>query len=94
MKMEGDLIRCRKRTCGKAHAIWEREGRPNGRHEDHWNEAKREIEREFGEDQGNDPPSVDDLRAAARELTDVFLVATDLEDADQREASPGTREQS
>jgi hypothetical protein len=33
------------------------------------------------------------LREAAREHTDAFLVATDMIDADQREATPGMREQ-
>ncbi|MGO7770678.1 hypothetical protein ACC736_37690, partial [Rhizobium ruizarguesonis] len=39
------------------------------------------------------PPNLAALREASREHTDAFLVKTDLEDADQREASPGTREQ-
>lgn len=33
------------------------------------------------------------MREAVREHSDVYLVKTDLEDADQREAAPGTREQ-
>jgi len=33
------------------------------------------------------------LGEAAREHTDAFLVATDMIDADQREATPGMREQ-
>ncbi|MFC7543950.1 DUF2934 domain-containing protein [Siccirubricoccus deserti] len=28
----------------RAHEIWEREGRPEGRHEEHWAQACREIE--------------------------------------------------
>ena len=32
-------------------------------------------------------------REAARQHGDAFIVASDLEDADQREATPGTREQ-
>lgn len=32
-------------------------------------------------------------RQAARQHEDAFIVATDLEDDDQREAAPGTREQ-
>ena len=27
----------------RAHEIWEREGRPEGRHEDHWREAEAEL---------------------------------------------------
>jgi hypothetical protein len=30
----------------RAYAIWEREGRPDGRHVEHWFLAQREIERE------------------------------------------------
>jgi hypothetical protein len=30
----------------KAHELWEIEGKPNGRSEDHWAEAKRQIEQE------------------------------------------------
>lgn len=77
----------------RAYAIWEREGRPDGRHEDHWIEAKRQVERESGEIEGDEFSNVDALREAAREHTDAFLIATDLEDRDQRESSPGTREQ-
>ena len=32
-------------------------------------------------------------RQAARQQEDAFVVATDLEDDDQRDAAPGTREQ-
>ncbi len=27
----------------RAHAIWEQEGRPEGRHDEHWQQASREI---------------------------------------------------
>jgi hypothetical protein len=77
----------------RAHAIWEREGRPDGQQDDHWLKAEREIEHGSGEIEGDDQPSLAALREAAREHTDTFIVASDLEDADQREASPGTREQ-
>jgi hypothetical protein len=30
----------------RANAIWEREGRPEGRHAEHWAQAQREIEAE------------------------------------------------
>lgn len=39
------------RTRERAHAIWEREGRPHGRHEDHWHQASQEIGDElFGDE--------------------------------------------
>jgi hypothetical protein len=34
------------RTRLRAYAIWEREGRPEGRHVEHWFLAQREIEQE------------------------------------------------
>lgn len=43
-----------------------------------------------------DPDEMISLRArkqAARQHEDAFIVATDLEDDDQRDAAPGTREQ-
>jgi len=43
-----------------------------------------------------DPDESINLRArrqAARQHEDAFIVATDLEDDDQRDAAPGTREQ-
>lgn len=43
-----------------------------------------------------DPDELTNLRArrqAARQHEDAFIVATDLEDDDQRDAAPGTREQ-
>ena len=27
----------------RAHAIWEAEGRPDGRHDDHWRQAREEV---------------------------------------------------
>ena len=30
----------------RAHQIWEREGRPDGRHDEHWAQARHEIENE------------------------------------------------
>lgn len=35
----------------RAQAIWEREGRPEGRHEDHWGQAEKEINAEHAADQ-------------------------------------------
>ena len=39
-------------------------------------------------------PNLAAQRETVREHGDAYVVDTDLEDADQREASPGTREQS
>jgi len=84
-----------------AHAIWEREGRPEGTDIDHWRRAEEELgpEAEDGGESGADTFEGDDLvnpramREAVREHSDTYLVATDLEDDDQRTSSAGTREQ-
>ena len=56
-------------------------------------QAQREIDQGEGEIGGDDVPNLEALREAARQHTDAYIVKTDLEDADQREAAPGTREQ-
>ena len=77
----------------RAYEIWDREGRPLGRELEHWTQATREIDQGEGEIEGDDVPNLQALREAARQHTDAYIVKTDLEDADQREAAPGTREQ-
>ncbi|TNC61516.1 DUF2934 domain-containing protein [Rubellimicrobium roseum] len=44
----------------RAHEIWEREGRPEGRHDEHWRLATEEIDREFQE-----ATQMDSLRGAS-----------------------------
>ena len=34
------------RIQSRAHEIWEREGRPHGRHDEHWFQAQAEVEAE------------------------------------------------
>ena len=77
----------------RAYQLWQQEGSPQGRPDDHWLQAEREIDHGNGEIEGDDQPNLAALREAARQHTDTFLVKTDLEDADQREATPGLREQ-
>jgi hypothetical protein len=81
------------RIRNRAYELWQQAGAPDGKPDDHWYEAEREIDRGNGEIEGDDQPNLAALREAAREHTDTFMVKTDLEDADQREAAPGTREQ-
>jgi len=80
----------------RAYSLWENEGRPEGRHRHHWTLAEHELDAHELDVQAeiDNRPNLAALREALREHTDAFLVKTDLEDADQREASPGTREQS
>jgi hypothetical protein len=44
----------------RAHEIWEREERPEGRHEEHWTQARREIEVEGGGSPSPGPGASDD----------------------------------
>ncbi|HEV7246095.1 MAG TPA: DUF2934 domain-containing protein [Shinella sp.] len=76
----------------RAHELWQQEGEPHGKPDDHWFQAAREIDQGDGEIEGDDVPNLAAVREAARQHTDAFVVKTDLEDADQREV-PGTREQ-
>ncbi|TWS97336.1 DUF2934 domain-containing protein [Reyranella sp. CPCC 100927] len=50
----------------RAHEIWEMEGRPDGRDQEHWERAHREIDAKQGETpsgQANEPRSPDDPTA-------------------------------
>ena len=77
----------------RAYTLWEEAGHPDGEHDAHWRQAEREIEKDGGEIPADDLPRLGALREAAREHTDAFLVETDMEDAVQREAPPGTKDQ-
>lgn len=77
----------------RAHQLWEAQGSPHGEHETHRSQAEREIDQGSSEIEGDDEPNLAAMREAARQHTDAFIVASDLEDADQREATPGVREQ-
>ncbi|MCW0001215.1 DUF2934 domain-containing protein [Pararhizobium sp. YC-54] len=77
----------------RAYQLWQDEGSPEGKHEEHWAQAAREIDSGDGEIAADNTAQPGVIREAVREHTDAFIVASDLEDADQRESSPGTREQ-
>jgi len=77
----------------RAYELWQQEGQPDGRPDDHWYQAEREIDQGVGEIEGDDIPNLAALREASRQHADTYVVKTDLEDADQREATPGMREQ-
>ena len=77
----------------RAYELWQQEGSPEGKPDDHWLQAEREIDHGDGEIEGDDQPNLAALHEAARQHNDTFIVKTDLEDADQREATPGMREQ-
>lgn len=50
----------------RAHEIWEREGRPEGRQEEHWQRAVEEIERELGTDGAQPAPKASRSRSYVR----------------------------
>jgi Protein of unknown function (DUF2934) len=77
----------------RAYELWQQEGTPDGKPDDHWYQAEREIDEGEGEIEGDDVPNLGALREATRQHTDAFVVEADMEDADQREAAPGMREQ-
>lgn len=81
----------------RAYAIWENEGKPDGQQIEHWERAEKQINGEFAPGdamiEGGDIPKLSAQREAIREHRDTFLIESDLEDADQREAAPGVREQ-
>lgn len=77
----------------RAYQLWLDEGSPQGKQDDHWAQAEREIDGLDGENESTNPASPDAVREAIREHVDTFIVKSDLEDADQRESAPGTREQ-
>ncbi|MBB3320486.1 MULTISPECIES: DUF2934 domain-containing protein [unclassified Rhizobium] len=81
------------RIRSRAYEIWESEGSPDDRHDEHWLQAEREILHGHDQLDSDDVPNLDALREAARQHRDVFIVKSDLEDADEREATPGVREQ-
>ena len=78
----------------RAHGLWQQAGSPDGQHDAHWLQAEHEIDYESaGEIGGDDEANFVVVREAARQHSDTYVVKSDLEDADQREAAPGTREQ-
>ncbi|NYZ17321.1 DUF2934 domain-containing protein [Azospirillum sp. RWY-5-1] len=86
------------RIRDRAYELWESEGRPDGRHEEHWHQARRELDGEGassaadsaadsapGPDAGIPVPgnaSQDSLHEAAERFRDM--------DREQRKADAGT----
>ncbi|KJF69292.1 hypothetical protein [Rhizobium nepotum] len=56
-------------------------------------ETDSELKSKEGEIYPDESINLRARRQAARQHEDAFIVATDLEDDDQREAAPGVREQ-
>ncbi len=43
------------RIQARAYALWEQDGRPHGRHEQHWRQARAELEQEDAKDAQTSP---------------------------------------
>lgn len=85
-----------RRIRERAHRLWQEAGSPDGQQDAHWLQAEHEIDHGAADDSGVEPddrPNLDAMREAARQRSDGYIVNTDLEDAEEREAAPGTREQ-
>ena len=54
----------------RAHALWEAEGRPDGRHDAHWSQAEREAEANSA------PPPAEPVQEAPNTLQDVASVSS------------------
>jgi hypothetical protein len=52
----------------RAYQIWEREGRPTGRDREHWLQAERELAREQGRAEPQEPEDIEAAREYEREL--------------------------
>ncbi|MCF3935304.1 DUF2934 domain-containing protein [Acuticoccus sp. M5D2P5] len=46
----------------RAYAIWKRDGQPDGRHSEHWNQAERELQDALGGDLAPMPDGGSTLR--------------------------------
>jgi hypothetical protein len=55
------------RIRSRAYGMWEREGRPQGRHEHHWHQAVREVDGESSETGSEQPHSNADARLSGNE---------------------------
>lgn len=62
----------------RAYEIWEREGRPQGRHEHHWHQAIREVDDENSADKAKagQPRSNADLRLSGEQAATLAEVPT------------------
>lgn len=80
----------------RAYAIWEHEGKPEGKHLEHWERAEKQIDGEFAPGgvaiENDEVSKLAAQKEVIRERRDTLLVASDLEDASERETIPGTQE--
>ena len=53
----------------RAHHLWEQAGRPEGQHDDHWDQAEREVDRVTTAEgkPGDQPPTAGDAAVVATE---------------------------
>lgn len=63
----------------RAHAIWQREGEPHGRHEEHWHQAVRELDQESQAEPATDTPGTSVKRASKPRRAPVAIEQIALE---------------
>ncbi len=62
----------RQRLSERAHAVWEREGRPEGEHERHWATAEEELRAEEQEQGRAGAPDAGGTAAASTAATETW----------------------
>ena len=55
----------------RAHALWEQDGRPEGRHEDHWQQASQEVEGGPAQPQDGETAPTDGSEPAGKSLDEI-----------------------
>lgn len=55
------MLKDEARIRTRAYEIWEQEGRPDGEHANHWQQALAQLAVEDGKDNQKDPPTSDRL---------------------------------
>jgi hypothetical protein len=71
----------------RAHAIWQSEGEPHGRHDAHWAQAESEVD----EDAGDDAEAVTPAPAAADEAGNATLPDATPTDPAPAAATPAAK---
>ena len=55
----------------RAHALWEQNGRPEGRHEEHWHQASQEADDDPTKPQESNNPATDGNEPAGKSLDEI-----------------------
>lgn len=85
--MDEDRIRQR------AYEIWEREGRPEGRHEDHWHRAHRELTGEDADGSRHGAGDTGNLGRAAADMGRIEAAGNRIREEAIPHHAPGASEE-